>query len=87
MLFRSKKRFEPSYTLALSLRQDEVKNVLAVTKKQWQDYVAGNTVQLDKKDLKNGWYLLVCEGKPFAFGKLVDKTVKNFFPKGLRFYN
>lgn len=82
-----KKRFEPSYTLALSLRQDEVKNVLAVTKKQWQDYVAGNTVQLDKKDLKNGWYLLVCEGKPFAFGKLVDKTVKNFFPKGLRFYN
>lgn len=80
-----KNRFEPSYSLALALRKDEVLDTIELTKNQWQEYVAGNTVTLNDVNKKNGWYLLVCENKPFAFGKLVNKTLKNFFPKGLRF--
>ena len=45
----------------------------------------GNTIFLSGNTRKNGWYLLRCEEKNFAFGKLVNGTIKNFFPKGLRF--
>lgn len=79
-----KKRFEPSYTLALALSATETEQKLALTHEQWQQYVAGNTVTVATSH-KNGWYLLVCDDKPFAFGKVVNGTVKNFFPKGLRF--
>ncbi len=79
-----KKRFEPSYTLALSLSATETDQKLALTYEQWQQYVAGNTVTVTTPH-KNGWYLLICDDKPFAFGKVVNGTVKNFFPKGLRF--
>lgn len=79
-----KKRFEPSYTLALALKPAEVKATLNLTRSQWEQYVTGNTVSIAEKK-KNGWYLLICDNKPFAFGKLVNGTVKNFFPKGLRF--
>ncbi|MCQ2557205.1 MAG: RsmF rRNA methyltransferase first C-terminal domain-containing protein [Ligilactobacillus sp.] len=79
-----KNRFEPSYTLALALQPEQIERVLEVTKEEWQAYVAGNTLTLTQRH-PVGWYLLVCEKKPFAFGKVVDLTVKNFFPKGLRF--
>ncbi|MCP0887716.1 RsmF rRNA methyltransferase first C-terminal domain-containing protein [Ligilactobacillus sp. WILCCON 0076] len=79
-----KKRFEPSYTLALALHPSETNNVLQLSMAQWQEYVLGNVIQLDEQ-IPNGWYLLVCEEKAFGFGKVVNKTVKNFFPKGLRF--
>lgn len=79
-----KKRFEPSYTLALSLSATETDQKLALTYEQWQQYVAGNTVTVTTPH-KNGWYLLICDDKPFAFGKVVNGTVKNFFPQGLRF--
>ena len=79
-----KKRFEPSYALALALQPQQVKNVLEVTSEQWQAYVAGNVVSLDKQ-VANGWYLLTCHKKPFSFGKVVYPQVKNFFPKALRF--
>ena len=80
-----KKRFEPSYTLALALHSKQVKNVLTVDLKQWNEYVLGNPLSLNE-NLPNGWYLLMCQEKPFSFGKVVGKTVKNFFPKALRFY-
>lgn len=79
-----KKRFEPSYTLALALSATETEQKLVLTHEQWQQYVAGNTVTVATPQ-KNGWYLLICDDKPFAFGKVVNGTVKNFFPKGLRF--
>lgn len=83
-----KKRCEPSYALALALQDPAAVAHLDVTPAQWQEYVAGNALpaaEVTPATAKNGWYLLVCGGKPFAFGKLVNGTVKNFFPKGLRF--
>ncbi|WP_282709013.1 RsmB/NOP family class I SAM-dependent RNA methyltransferase [Ligilactobacillus sp. Marseille-Q7487] len=79
-----KKRFEPSYTFALALSTKHAKNVLEVSLEQWQSYVEGNPLILNES-LKNGWYLLICEHKPFSFGKVVGNNVKNFFPKALRF--
>lgn len=79
-----KRRFEPSYTLALALHPVDYTKVLKVTQEQWEKYVHGDTLQL-QDPVEKGWYLLVCSGKPFAFGKVVGQTVKNFFPKGLRF--
>ncbi|GBG95091.1 23S rRNA methyltransferase [Ligilactobacillus salitolerans] len=79
-----KKRFEPSYTLALALRPQDYAQTLSVTHAQWAQYVHGDVLQIAQKESK-GWALLVCEGKPFAFGKISGGSVKNFFPKGLRF--
>ena len=79
-----KKRFEPSYTLALALHPDDYQQTLEFSHEQWAAYVHGDTVQLTEQAPK-GWALLICEDKPFAFGKVVGQTVKNFFPKGLRF--
>lgn len=79
-----KKRFEPAYTLALALKPQEFAQTLSFSKTEWATYVHGDTVQIHN-EVPNGWKLLLCDGKPFAFGKVVNKTVKNFFPKGLRF--
>ena len=81
-----KKRFEPAYSLALVLKPSTCPKTIAVSLADWEKYVAGNPLTLAKRPAqKNGWYLLTCQGKAFAFGKVVDLTVKNFFPKGLRF--
>lgn len=79
-----KNRFEPSYALALSLNEVSDERVIKVTKEQWKQYVAGDVIPSNESK-KNGWYLLETEGKYFAFGKLVNGTIKNFMPKGLRF--
>lgn len=79
-----KKRFEPSYALALALHSDEVVNRLEITEDDWKQYVHGDTISCDQS-LSKGWYQLIYKKQPVAFGKVVNGTVKNFFPKGLRF--
>ena len=79
-----KRRFEPALAWALSLDPARVKRTIQLTADQWRQYVHGDTVQVDG-DLANGWYLLVCNQHSCGFGKLVNGTVKNFYPKGLRF--
>lgn len=79
-----KRRFEPALALALVLQPEQMANHLEITADQWRQYVHGDTFAV-AKDHQNGWYLLVCEGHTTGFGKVVNGTVKNFFPKGLRF--
>lgn len=81
-----KKRFEPSYNLALTLNPDEGTAKVELSLDQWEKYMHGETVTLSNP-VSNGWTLLTCEGVGFAFGKVVGTTVKNFIPKGLRFLN
>ncbi len=78
-----KNRFEPSYTFALALNNHQIRS-LAISLSQWRQYVHGETVMIDES-LSNGWYLVTCNQHSVGFGKLVNHTVKNFFPKGLRF--
>lgn len=79
-----KKRFEPAFALALFLKPTAAKHSLEITPEQWRQYVHGDTFSVDAH-LANGWYLLVCQQHSVGFGKLVNGTMKNFFPKGLRF--
>lgn len=79
-----KKRFEPALALALTTDPDQCQRTIALSLDQWRQYVHGDVVTTGM-DLPNGWYLLACEGHACGFGKLVNKTIKNFYPKGLRF--
>ncbi|KIS04002.1 RsmF rRNA methyltransferase first C-terminal domain-containing protein [Paucilactobacillus wasatchensis] len=79
-----KRRFEPSFALALTLSAADVKNKIEITEAQWRAYVHGDTLSLQHQ-LAKGWYLLLCAGHSICFGKVVNQTVKNFYPKGLRF--
>lgn len=78
-----KKRFEPSYALALA-SDDLSLPKTEITREQWALYVHGETFELTSAPVA-GFRVLTCDGLPVGFGKIVAKTVKNFFPKGLRF--
>ena len=79
-----KKRFEPALALALALQPSQMNNHLNITEEQWRKYVHGDTFKVHQST-NNGWYLLVCAGHTTGVGTVVNCTVKNFFPKGLRF--
>lgn len=79
-----KRRFEPALAWALALDPATVSLQIALSLDQWRQYVHGDTIQAGH-NLPNGWYLLVCDHHSCGFGKLVNGTIKNFYPKGLRF--
>ena len=79
-----KNRFEPALAWALASLPSEANRIIELSREQWHQYVHGDVINIDA-DLPNGWYLLVCEEHTAGFGKLVGKTIKNFYPKGLRF--
>ena len=79
-----KNRFEPSFALGLALRPREVKETVAITPEDFVHYVAGETIQL-KETHPNGWYQVLVEGNGLGFAKVTGQTLKNFYPKGLRF--
>lgn len=79
-----KKRFEPSFALGLALQPSEVRNKLELSQQDFEVYVGGETLQV-KESLPNGWYQLIIHGNGLGFAKLANQTLKNYFPKGLRF--
>ena len=80
-----KKRFEPSFALGIALTSDEVVSCIELIQDQFAHYVSGNVVTLDQAQ-PNGWYQLLVDGNGFGFAKIVGNTVKNYYPKGLRFH-
>ena len=80
-----KKRFEPSFALGIALTSDEIVSSIELTQDQFAQYVSGNVVTLDQAQ-PNGWYQLLMDGNGFGFAKIVGNTVKNYYPKGLRFH-
>lgn len=79
-----KKRFEPSYELALTLDPLQTTSTVEVTEEQWERYLHGETLSVNN-NYHRGWVLLTCNGVAFSFGKVVGNTIKNFIPKGIRF--
>lgn len=79
-----KNRFEPSFALGLALRPSEVKARVSITSDDFVHYVAGETIQLEENH-PNGWYQVLVEGNGLGFAKVTGQTLKNFYPKGLRF--
>ncbi|MGZ0085756.1 RsmF rRNA methyltransferase first C-terminal domain-containing protein [Caldibacillus thermoamylovorans] len=78
-----KERFEPNHALALALRAEEVNHVLDYSSADEEiiRYWRGETLSTGGD---RGWLLVTVDGFPFAWGKEVKGTVKNFYPKGLR---
>ncbi|NRG67905.1 23S rRNA methyltransferase [Streptococcus suis] len=79
-----KKRFEPSFALGLALHSGEVRNRVDISLDDFPAYVSGQTVAVSK-ELANGWYQVAVLGNGLGFAKIVSGTLKNAFPKGLRF--
>ncbi|MBY5034505.1 RsmF rRNA methyltransferase first C-terminal domain-containing protein [Streptococcus gallolyticus] len=79
-----KKRFEPSFALGLALQSHEIYQRVELSEEDFAQYVAGNVVNVSK-DLPNGWYQVAIKGNGLGFAKVVSGTLKNAFPKGLRF--
>ena len=77
-----KNRFEPSHSLALALKPEEVM--------QWEElpsgeavvekYLSGQTFETQKK----GWCLITTDGYSIGWGKGAGGVMKNHYPKGLR---
>jgi NOL1/NOP2/fmu family ribosome biogenesis protein len=77
-------RFEPSHSLAMCINKEECANVLELDKdsEDVKKYFRGET--LNASNLDNGWCLVCMDGFPIGLGKVVNGTVKNHYPKGLR---
>jgi NOL1/NOP2/fmu family ribosome biogenesis protein len=76
-------RFEPSHTLALAIRQEQARYTAALDPHQTRRYLHGETLTLPGPP---GWILMTTESFPIGWGKRVATTIKNAYPKGLRWY-
>ncbi|GBG96640.1 RsmF rRNA methyltransferase first C-terminal domain-containing protein [Lactococcus termiticola] len=80
-----KNRFEPSFALGLALRPDEVKQHVSLNESDFARYVAGEALPGQEATVK-GWVQVLSEGNGLGFAKVANQTLKNYYPKGLRFY-
>lgn len=78
-----KRRFQPSHALATALAPSAFKTVIPVDASGFAAYRHGETVPAPAAAGKRN-VLLTYENKGFAIGRLVNGTVKNLYPKGLR---
>ncbi|KXT76823.1 tRNA and rRNA cytosine-C5-methylase [Streptococcus sp. DD12] len=78
-----KKRFEPSFALGMALTTDEVSQTVSLSEENFKAYVAGHPIS--GLQLPNGWYLVTALGNGLGFAKIANGTLKNYYPKGLRY--
>ncbi|WP_051212089.1 RsmB/NOP family class I SAM-dependent RNA methyltransferase [Butyrivibrio fibrisolvens] len=78
-----KGRFEPSHSLALFLRKEDVKNShdYPSDSKEIKDFTSGLSLTAS---LDNGWYLILTDGCSLGWAKSDGRRLKNHYPKGLR---
>ncbi|WP_262314672.1 RsmB/NOP family class I SAM-dependent RNA methyltransferase [Lacticaseibacillus parakribbianus] len=79
-----KNRFEASHSLATALAPQAFRCVVPVSAAEYASYCHGETLARPGLSGKLT-VLLTLDDKAFAIGKLVNGTIKNAFPKGLRF--
>ncbi len=77
-----KNRFEPSHSLALALKPEEVVQWEELPSKEGliEKYISGQTFETQKK----GWCLITTDGFSIGWGKGAGGVMKNHYPKGLR---
>jgi len=75
-----KGRFEPAHPLALFLKRGEAKNALdlPVDGREIAAYLRGESIPSDAK----GWTLVTVSGFGIGWGKGVQGTLKNHYPRG-----
>jgi NOL1/NOP2/sun family putative RNA methylase len=75
-----KERFEPAHPLALFLKPGQAKNVfnLPSDSRELAAYLRGETLLTTT----SGWTVVTVDGFPIGWGKGVQGTLKNHFPRG-----
>ncbi len=73
-----KGRFEPAHPLALFLKPGEAKNTLELSLTEITAYLRGESLASDAK----GWTLVTVSGFGIGWGKGVQGTLKNHYPRG-----
>ncbi len=76
-----KDRFEPSHSFAMALSPHNAIRSIELNEEEALRYRHGEEI---RKDCENGWTLVCFEGVSLGWGKTVNGTVKNHYPKGLR---
>lgn len=83
-----KGRFEPSQSLAMTLKRQEYDSVINFhfEDPRIEKYLRGETIETDDIDSqrKKGWQLVCVDGYPLGWGKLVNGTLKNKYHAGWR---
>jgi len=74
-------RIEPSHSLALALKKEEIKSFVPLTRQSAGLYLKGEAIPSDGK---KGWCVTGYNGFPLGIGKISDGMIKNHYPKGLR---
>lgn len=76
-----KDRFEPAHPLALFLKPGQIKNGfdLPVDSREMAAYLRGESLPAETA---RGWTVVTANGFPIGWGKGVQGTLKNHFPKG-----
>ncbi len=79
-----KGRFEPSHSLAMTLKPHQVKTCvnLALEDENVEKYLTGN--EIPGQSSEKGWTLITVNGYSTGWGKSDGNTIKNHYPKGLR---
>ncbi len=79
-----KGRFEPSHSLSLGLKQNEVKQYLTFRSDQpeIERYLKGESLMVE--GTMKGWTLICVDDYPLGWGKVSNGQCKNHYPKGLR---
>lgn len=75
-----KGRFEPAHPLALFLKPGEMKNFVSFSadSRELAAYLRGESLEVDA----NGWTVVCVDAWPLGWGKGVQGTLKNHFPRG-----
>ena len=75
-----KDRFEPAHPLALFLKREEILNhvSLSADSPELAAYLRGESILADV----SGWAVVCVDGFPIGWGKGVQGTLKNHFPRG-----
>ena len=68
-----KNRIEPSFALAMAIKENDEAPFLSIELAQWQKYVAGETITVPGNE---GWVVLKVAEVPIGFGKQVQGVVK-----------
>ncbi len=81
-----KNRFEPSHALALSLKPQQVKNVINFDSNSSEviKYLSGETINYPGN---KHFTLITVDHFSLGWVKQVDSVLKNYYPKGLRIKN
>ncbi len=87
-----KNRFQPSHSLALYLRKEQVRQWVSLegNTELIQRYGNGETIDISclegvhRSPLEKGWVLMAVDGVSAGWAKLTGNMLKNHYPKGLR---